>query len=629
MENGKRKKVGFHFSLSVLMKRSWFPISIVAVLLCLLGLLATLQYNWLGKISDDERERMQKRLEIDTARFAEDFNREVQSAYFSFQLDADVWREKNFTSFNERYHAWRDEAKFPALVKDVYFIRDEELLRFDAEQKTFAAAEWTDELRAKQNQFASNQLDTIDGKNFLLTMPIYEGIDRIVVGSETAPLPVNPPEKFGYLVIKLDAETIRNQILPELADKYFSDGANAGFRLSIIDREDASDIVFASPPTNESAGQAADASVPFFNLSPDNLAFFVNRELLSTIRREDGEKRGQANVTFNQTFERRSSVAGNGTIKVAPSSSETSRVNVFKIQRSGNQSPLVLQSAQASGAGEWLLNVRHAEGSLENYITNTRRKNLAVSFGILSLLAISVVLIFTSALRAKRLAQRQMDFVSAVSHEFRTPLAVIYSAGENLTDGVVDSPTHVERYGYLIKREGKKLSAMVEQILEFAGARSGKRKYDFRRADVGEIVKNALAECESLIREKNFSVETEIAENLPPVSADEKALSQAVQNLIINSVKYSDKEAWLKISAKNGAGKIRITVEDKGIGIAPKDLKHIFEPFYRSKTVVDEQIHGNGLGLSLVKQCVEAHGGKIEVESRIGKGSEFTMILTA
>ena len=608
------------------MKRSWFPISVVAVLLCLLGLLATLQYNWLGKISDDERERMQKRLEIDTARFAEDFNREVQSAYFSFQLDADAWRDKNFAAFNERYRAWHDEAKFPALVKDVYFIRDEELLRFDAEQETFAAAEWTNELRAKQNQFASNKLDTIDGKNLLLTMPIYEGIDRIITG-ETASLAVKPPEKFGYLVIRLDAETIKNQILPELADKYFSDGGNADFRLSVIDKEDASDVVFASQPANEIAGQTADASVPFFNLSPDNLAFFVNRKLLSTIRREDGEKSGQANITYNQTFERSGSVTGNGTIKVAPSSSETSRVNVFKIQRNGNQSPLVLQAAQANGAGEWLLNIRHADGSLENYITNARRKNLAVSFGILSLLAISVVLIFVSAQRAKRLAQRQMDFVSAVSHEFRTPLAVIYSAGENLTDGVVDSPTHVERYGDLIKREGKKLSAMVEQILEFAGARSGKRKYDFRRTDVGEIVENALAECEPLIREKSFTVETEIAENLPPVLADGKALSQAIQNLIINSVKYSDKELWLKIAAKNGDGKIKILVEDKGIGIAPKDLKHIFEPFYRSKTVVDEQIHGNGLGLSLVKQCIEAHGGEIRAESVAGKGSQFTIEL--
>jgi len=196
-----------------------------------------------------------------------------------------------------------------------------------------------------------------------------------------------------------------------------------------------------------------------------------------------------------------------------------------------------------------------------------------------------------------------------------------------LTDGVVQNENQVSQYGNLIKREGKKLSAMVEQILEFAGADSGKRKYDFRITNVEDIIENALAECAPLIHDKGFTVEKEIAENLPHITADKNALSQAIQNLIVNSVKYGNGNSWLKISAKNGGGTIKIAVEDKGIGIAPKDLKHIFEPFYRSKKVVDEQIHGNGLGLSLVKQTIEAHGGDIEVKSEIGKGSRFTIKL--
>ncbi|MBA2736292.1 MAG: HAMP domain-containing histidine kinase, partial [Pyrinomonadaceae bacterium] len=261
------------------------------------------------------------------------------------------------------------------------------------------------------------------------------------------------------------------------------------------------------------------------------------------------------------------------------------------------------------------------------FITNTRRKNLAISFSILSLLAISVILIFVSAQRAQLLARRQIEFVSSVSHEFRTPLAVIYSAGENLADGVTKEYSQVSRYGNLIKGEGKKLSKMVEQILDFAGANSGKKKYDLREVKVSEIIENALAECQPLIDEKSFKVETEIAENLPEIMADKNALMQAVQNLIANSIKYSNGEKFLKISARNGGNKVKIIIEDRGIGIAKSDLKHIFEPFFRAKAVVDEQIHGNGLGLSLVKQTVEAHGGKIAVESQIGKGSRFTIHL--
>jgi signal transduction histidine kinase len=236
-------------------------------------------------------------------------------------------------------------------------------------------------------------------------------------------------------------------------------------------------------------------------------------------------------------------------------------------------------------------------------------------------------LIFLSAHRAQVLAQRQLDFVSAVSHEFRTPLAVIYSAGENLADGVAREERQVSRYGNLIKGEGKKLTAMVEQILEFAGARSGNKKYHLTETEVKPFIEDALAECQPLLDENGFTVESEIKENLPAVIADENAMSHVVQNLIVNAVKYSNDTRWIRISAKEDGEKVKITVEDGGIGIAKKDLKQIFTPFYRAKDVVDAQIHGNGLGLSLVKQTIEAHGGKIEVESEVGKGSTFILHL--
>jgi signal transduction histidine kinase len=304
-------------------------------------------------------------------------------------------------------------------------------------------------------------------------------------------------------------------------------------------------------------------------------------------------------------------------------------VQVLNREARGNPRLRIFEGEAAASGGAWTLNVQHAAGSLEQFITDTRRKNLAVSFGILSLLGVSVVLIFVSAQRARMFAQKQVDFVSSVSHEFRTPLAVIYSAGENLADGVAKEETQVARYGNLIKGEGRKLTAMVEQILDFAGADSGRKKYDFREQNVAEIIEHALAECEPLIEEKGFSVEKEIAANLPTVVADKTALSRALQNLIVNSVKYSNGEKYMKISARNGDRRVKISIEDKGLGISKKDLPHIFEPFYRAASVVDEQIHGNGLGLSLVKQTVEAHKGEINVKSELGRGTEFTILLEA
>ena len=596
------------------MNRSWFPIFTVAALL---GLLATLQYNWLGKISDGEHEILQKRLQTDTERFAEDFNREIQNAYFNFQLNADVWREKNYAAFNERFDFWRGKTNYPNLIKNFYFTQTADnstILHYDAEKRNFVQTEWTDKLKNLREKLA-------DEKNFepiaeeipALVMPVHEieqTFNRILIRREDVPAPpIELPRKLGFLIIELNETVIKEQIFPDLVRKYFSESDRANYKITVENQKEQPQTIFQTQ--NETLG-ASDATAKLFSLSPGNLNFFINRDVLSTIDRR------KSNVIIKQTLDTRNT-------QTISSNIEQRQTTNFKNLKDENPRVRIFEQKGLSSNGIWTLNAQHADGSLEQFITNTRRKNLAISFGILSLLAISIVLIFLSAQRVKRLARKQMNFVSAVSHEFRTPLAVIYSAGENLTDGVVNEEKQVLLYGNLIKREGKKLSAMVEQILAFAGARSGNRKYDLRQTNVEEIIEAALSECKSLIDEKDFSIEKEIAENLPNVIADKTALSQAIQNLIANSIKYGNGNKWLKITAQNGDGRIKITVEDRGIGIAPKDLKHIFEPFFRSKRVIDEQIHGNGLGLSLVKQTVEAHGGKIEAESEIGKGSRFTI----
>ncbi len=598
------------------MNRSWFPIFTVAALL---GLLATLQYNWLGKISDGEHEILQKRLQTDTERFAEDFNREIQNAYFNFQLNADVWREKNYAAFNERFDFWRGKTNYPNLIKNFYFTQTADnstILHYDAEKRNFVQTEWTDKLKNLREKLA-------DEKNFepiaeeipALVMPVHEieqTFNRILIRREDVPAPpIELPRKLGFLIIELNETVIKEQIFPDLVRKYFSESDRANYKITVENQKEQPQTIFQTQ--NETLG-ASDATAKLFSLSPGNLNFFINRDVLSTIDRR------KSNVIIKQTLDTRNT-------QTISSNIEQRQTTNFKNLKDENPRVRIFEQKGLSSNGIWTLNAQHADGSLEQFITNTRRKNLAISFGILSLLAISIVLIFLSAQRVKLLARKQMNFVSAVSHEFRTPLAIIYSAGENLTDGVVNEEKQVLLYGNLIKREGKKLSAMVEQILAFAGARSGNRKYDLRQTNVEEIIEAALSECKSLIDEKDFSIEKEIAENLPNVIADKTALGQAVQNLIANSIKYSNGNKWLKIIAQNGGGKIKITVEDRGIGIASKDMKHIFEPFFRSKRVIDEQIHGNGLGLSLVKQTVEAHGGKIEVESQIGKGSRFIIHL--
>ena len=597
------------------MKNSRFTILLVVALFVLLGVLAYLQYAWLGQISNGERERLQRNLQSDTQRFADDFNREIQSAYFNFQIEPDAWRKKDWSAFSERYKFWREKTAYPELIKDFYFVEQESgaVLHFSKENKAFEVAQWTENLNKLKPKFtAEPSIEPIAEEIPALLMPIREmseRIDKVLVRTAATENIVGQtaqvPKKIGVLVIELDETVIKNQILPDLVKKYFSQSESANYKLAVVNKENQT--IFQTANLT-----ATDANARLFELSPDNFMFYANREMIDTI--QGGQNK---TMVFSKTEGQRSEATvtnnSNNRVEMTVTTNDKPRIRVFESKLSDENAA-------------WTLNVQHTSGSLEQFITNTRRKNLAISFGILSLLGVSIALIFLSAQRAKAFAQRQIDFVSSVSHEFRTPLAVIYSAGENLADGVAKEETQVSRYGNLIKGEGKKLSKMVEQILDFAGANSGKKKYDLREIEVSEIIENALTECQTLL--EDFTVETEIAEDLPHIVADKNALTQAVQNLIANSIKYSNGEKFIKISAKNDGGKVKITVEDKGIGIETADLKHIFEPFFRAKSVVDEQIHGNGLGLSLVKETIEAHGGKVSAESEIGKGSKFTIIFT-
>src|SRR5262249_44294819 len=153
--------------------------------------------------------------------------------------------------------------------------------------------------------------------------------------------------------------------------------------------------------------------------------------------------------------------------------------------------------------------------------------------------------------RAQRLATQQMEFVAGVSHELRTPLAVICSAAENLADGVIDNRDQIKRYGGLIRDEGRRLSGMIEQALEFAGAQSGRKNYELRPTDLNNVIDDAITASHLQLAGGGFEIEKRISASLPMVNADSAALSRAVQNLLNNAMKYSGANRWIGLSAES------------------------------------------------------------------------------
>jgi signal transduction histidine kinase len=286
----------------------------------------------------------------------------------------------------------------------------------------------------------------------------------------------------------------------------------------------------------------------------------------------------------------------------------------------------------AESQGMWQVTATHKSGSVEAAVGALRRRNLMASFGVLGVLAITMGLIVVASQRARRLARLQMDFVAGVSHELRTPLAVISSAAENIAHGVVEDKQQVVRYGNTIVKQSRQLTQLVEQVLLFAATQQPQRNLAYGRVTVSEVIDTALEGTSSEVAAAGFAVERRIESGLPAVNADFAALVRSLQNLITNAVKYGGANRWLRISAAavKGSGRaeeVKLTVEDKGIGISKDEIKHIFEPFYRSPAVSESGIHGTGLGLPLARTIVEAMGGRLTASSELGKGSVFTIHL--
>jgi two-component system phosphate regulon sensor histidine kinase PhoR len=191
---------------------------------------------------------------------------------------------------------------------------------------------------------------------------------------------------------------------------------------------------------------------------------------------------------------------------------------------------------------------------------------------------------------------------------------------------VVSSTKQVQRYGTLIVDESERLTTIVEQVLRFANSKAGRTIAQQTATDVRTIIDETLASTSSVLDDSHCQVESRIEDNLPPVLADPNALKHALQNLLTNAVKYGGEGGWIGVTASSPDDAIvEIRVADRGPGIPVEERNQIFDAFFRGRRAVDDQIHGTGLGLNLVKRIIDAHKGTVTVHSEPGQGTEFIL----
>jgi signal transduction histidine kinase len=587
----------------------------MGAVLLLLPVLAVLQYRWIGQVSQAERERMQANLLKITTRFSEDFdhelNGELMNLSVSFQRSLEGAPDDLSEEFARQYAKWHMTSQYPNLLKRICLIESgakvaHSLSCFDSRAGRFERIDWPADLafiHERLTRFGNGRMMPFrapgDEERAVILSPLFSGINRPFEQRDSA----RPfPRIMRWTLGQLNMEFIEKELLPSLIRRHFGQAEGLDYEVSVVSRSDSHAVLYRSDPNRPlSFPLKGDAVVNFFDQRPERFVRF------------GGERAG----TRGMGGPGRKGPERAGQNRAMPAPPDTER--------------LMERMPLNSDRGRWQLVANHRSGSMESVVDTVRRRNLAISFVVLLFLGASIVMILISTRRAQRLLRLQMEFVAGISHEFCTPLAVICSAGANLADGVVTKDPKTQHYGDVIRKEGQRLSELVQQVLGFSQAESGWTHYDLQPIDVQDVIMHSTAACDAAIKQADCELEMHIAPNLPPIMADPSALERCMRNLIGNAVKYGRQNGWIGIFADRGdnesGAQLRIRVMDKGPGIKAADLPHIFEPFYRSKDAVEARVHGAGLGLSLVKRIIEEHSGKINVESTPGNGACFTLLV--
>jgi len=583
-----------------LARRSFGAWLFVYALFALCAVLGILQYRAVTELSIAARERLRSSLEASLAAVSQDFSAAIAAAAGVLTPASPPSAQAAENSFGAMYERAGTAAVARQMFARIAMAVPEEggarLLIFDENQGVWKPAGWPEEWSGMRARFEHAAQHEGRGRGERPpSVPPGENasaaFDVPLFGPSPGPFPRRdpgrghgrggPPEspqfrhEIAWLIFDVSIPYVRSNLLPEILQRHLG----ADYQAEVVTRGSSHEVIYQSDPGSASglAGTADD----FVSLFDPQIEAGFHRSGPAGMRGPGGPGHGPA-----------------------------------------------------PEMGRWTLFVRHRAGSLEAAVAQARWRSMAVDAGVLLMLVATLAALIRYTRRAQRLAGLQMEFVAGVSHELRTPLTVILTAAHNLQGKVAANPAQVERYGALIQQECARLKDLVEQVLQFARANAGRAAHEREPLALETVIDAAIGTHKPVMEAAGWVVEKHVVPDLPRVSGDPVALRQVFENLLANAVKYGSGESrWIGITAvKAGHAdqpEVEIRVADRGRGIPKDEQAQIFDPFFRGARAVEAQVHGTGLGLSLVKKIVESHGGNIRLESEPGKGAEFIVRLPA
>lgn len=543
----------------------WALLGLIAVLCAGLSFL---QYRWTGEVSRAEQARLRSALDGQVASFVRAFDEELRESCRTLLPDeAEIKAEGAQEAHRARFEQWSASHDRSLLTRIGIAIPE-----------------------PRQGTLNLFSLDHSGQMAPMAWPPIWEPLRTSMTArmNGAGPPPLAPQDStlvespvFGHevhgrqrpeiewMIFEVNEEYLRDRFLPHLLAEHLSFGGDADYDVSVSWADPRRPVFFSTRADKSSVEPGADLTAGIFSA---NVAAAADRRHRRPERRPDDDGPGS----------------------------------------------------------RWVMSVRHREGSLEAAVAHARVRNMLTSLVLISLLGGAAWALVRYTARSRRLSEMQFRFAAGVSHDLRTPLTAIRGAAFNLANGVVTEPAAIGRYAHLILRNAEELTAMIENVLAFSATmHSNTAPERSETFAVGDLVEHAAASLYQEIEQAGCRLELNVAPDLPAVTGDSVALEHAFRNLIGNAARHAAQGKWIGVSAERRDSTVEVQVSDRGPGIPEVERERIFEPFYRSEQTRSTQVRGTGLGLSLVKDTVERHGGTLTVHNSPSGGTQFIVRLPA